>query len=420
MNGRAFWKIVLGVGCGLTFAVLLLLGTCTACVGKFAVDAKREYDRHEKALADLERACDSGDGKRCLELGNQYARNDPEPKPRIRAWERACELKEAQGCYRAGMFWKTDKYRMHADPSKAARFLEDACNAAIHDACTEVAGLYHEGAQGSIARDLNKARRFYQRGCDGGAASACDALAFIYRSDKSTARQSSALFERACELGLSSSCVFLAEHHFTGFGVAPDVDQGRKLLAIACEKKESMACLALQGPRPQAAGNKLATKRAWRQLANSPSAVAILQNTQSNREALTQLLALRDAYARVDTTDAHPEMAQHVDALRAWTDDAIRYFEDAVRRDRAAADLQWLTVPFRIATEKNEQGERDAETFVRGLRKGGNDSHDLTANPNAPQEVRDLVYRLGALMKYRDPLALRLEMADGSFLAEAN
>lgn len=419
MAGLSFGKILLGVGCALSLGALLLLGTCTACVGKFAMDVSREHERHQKALAERERACDGGDGKQCLELGDYYATHEPEPKPRLHAYERACKLKEPRGCYQAGMLWKSRRRGMNTDPAKAARFLEEACDGAVHDACTELASLYHEG-QDSIARDLKAARRFYRKGCNGDAASACEALASMDRADAGSARQSSMLYERACNLGLASSCVFLAEHYFVGYGVSADVDRGRTLLGIACDRKERMACAALQGSRPPVTGNKLATKRAWRQLNDSPSAVAILQNVHTNKDALARLRELRDTYARVDTAGAHPEMVMHIDAWRTWTDDAIRYFEEAARRDRVAGDLQFITVPFAIATEKNERGERDAGTFVTGIHKGIRESHELTADPNAPKEVHDLVSRLQGLVAHRDPLTLRLEMAHGVFMSAQN
>jgi hypothetical protein len=57
-GGSNFWKIALGVGCGVVLAVLALLGMCTAIVGKVAVDASEQMEKQKsekhQALASLE------------------------------------------------------------------------------------------------------------------------------------------------------------------------------------------------------------------------------------------------------------------------------------------------------------------------------------------------------------------------------
>jgi TPR repeat protein len=419
-DGRtSFWKIILGVGCGLSLVALLMVGTCTACVGKVALDTARDYERQKNALAALELGCKNGDGRRCVELGDHNARYLPEQQQTILAYERACELKEIKGCYKAGLFWKKNHYRIDSDPSKAAQYLKKACDGAVREACTELASLYRNG-QGSVSRNVQSARSLYQQGCDAGSATACQSLAFMYKNGEGTAsdpRKSSALFGRACEEGLPSSCVSLAEHYFVGFGVPTDVDRGRNLLDVACRKREVVACQALEGSRPELKGNKLATKRAWNQMLEGPSALAIFENVQTNKEVLARLSRFRDAYARIDATEAHPELVQHLSESRAWADDAIRYFEDAERRRRMAADLEYITVIARVATEKNEQGERDITTFLRAEEKGKQDSEDFTANPDAPEDLRSLGERMQRLAAHHYPLALRLEMAHGVLLS---
>lgn len=415
----SFWKIILGVGCGLSLVALLMLGTCTACVSKVALDAAQEYERQKNALAALELACKNGDGKRCVELGDHNARYLPDQQLTIRAYERACELKETQGCYKAGLFWRTDHYRVDADQSKAAKHLRKACDGAVREACTELASLYRDG-QGSVPRNVQRARALYQQGCDAGSATACQSLAVMYKNGKGTAsnpRKSSALFGRACEEGLPSSCVSLAEHYFAGFGVPIDGDRGRNLLDVACRKGEVVACRALEGSRPELKGTQLATKRAWNQIMEGPSVLAIFENVQTNQEVLARLRRFRDAYARIDATEAHPELVQYLTESRAWADDAIRYFEDAERRRRAAADLEFITVLARVATEKNDQGERDITTVLRAKEKGIQDSKYLTSNPDAPEALRSLGERMQRLAAHQYPLALRLEMAHGVLLS---
>lgn len=43
-GSTSFWKIFLGVGCGIVLAVALLMGACTACVGKAALEVSKQQE----------------------------------------------------------------------------------------------------------------------------------------------------------------------------------------------------------------------------------------------------------------------------------------------------------------------------------------------------------------------------------------
>jgi|GEM_PF-4525254 len=47
-SGSSFWKIMFGVGCGLMLAVFVMLGTCTMCVGKVALDASQQIEKQKE------------------------------------------------------------------------------------------------------------------------------------------------------------------------------------------------------------------------------------------------------------------------------------------------------------------------------------------------------------------------------------
>jgi hypothetical protein len=53
-NGGTFWKIMMGVGCGITLAVLALLSMCTACIGKVALDVEQQKEAKRRALTAVE------------------------------------------------------------------------------------------------------------------------------------------------------------------------------------------------------------------------------------------------------------------------------------------------------------------------------------------------------------------------------
>jgi Na+-transporting methylmalonyl-CoA/oxaloacetate decarboxylase gamma subunit len=57
-SGSSFWKIMFGVGCGVVLAVLVMLGMCTMCVGKVALDTTQQIEKQKQekkqSLASLE------------------------------------------------------------------------------------------------------------------------------------------------------------------------------------------------------------------------------------------------------------------------------------------------------------------------------------------------------------------------------
>lgn len=241
----------------------------------------------------------------------------------------------------------------------------------------------------------------------------------MYRNANGISRdrkKAASLFSRACDAGVARSCVLLAEQHFVGWGVTQDPVQGRKLLELACSKSDAMACGALSTPLATAGGTTPDTVRAWKELTAAPAPLAVFDDAQTNQDFLERLSRLRRAYQGINTNNADPELARYVADWLTWTDDASRYFDDQERRRKMAGDLAFITVLARVATEKNEQGERDVASMQRGMEKGRRDSRMLTRNPNEDRDANALGERARALAAHQDPLALRLEMAHGVYL----
>lgn len=377
-------------------------------------------ESQEKAT--LERACKSGDASGCLALGRYYARyHAHEPSRSALSYEKACEGGVLEGCHRAGVFWKTDHYRADADAAKAVKLLKKACDGGVADACGEMAELYRVG-KGTIRRNRRMAADLYQKACDGGSGNACHERALMYitiKGVKPDRKKAASLYAKACGANVARSCVHLAEYHFVGWGVSRDPARGRDLLELACSKGDALACLAIKAPPGIGGGTAADTARAWKEMVGLPSAFAVLDGAQTNRDFLGRLSQLKSLYQRIDTDNADPELRQYIADWLVWTDDATRYFSDQERRREMAGELQFLTVIARVATEKNEYGERDAASVERGMRKGVRDSKIATRNPNEQREANALGERARTLAAYRDPLSLRLEMAHGVYLPPA-
>ena len=52
-GGSSFLKIMIGVGCGVVLAVVALLGMCTMCVGKVAVDTSQRIEQQKQEKRQL-------------------------------------------------------------------------------------------------------------------------------------------------------------------------------------------------------------------------------------------------------------------------------------------------------------------------------------------------------------------------------
>jgi len=94
-----------------------------------------------------------------------------------------------------------------ADPKKASKYFEMACDIDVYEFCAKAGFLYLQG--NGVTKDMKKAISFNQKACDGGVGFSCMTLGVMaYRGDgmKQDKEKAISLFKQACELGDENGC----------------------------------------------------------------------------------------------------------------------------------------------------------------------------------------------------------------------
>lgn len=110
------------------------------------------------APAQLQAACDKGDGQACYDLGTRYEEGDGVAKNADRAvtlYERSCEIGDAGNCWYLGT-------------------------------------VYEDGGFGLVAPNVNRAAALYRKGCERGDGNACFSLGLLYKAGKGVPRNPAA------------------------------------------------------------------------------------------------------------------------------------------------------------------------------------------------------------------------------------
>ncbi len=94
--------------------------------------------------AEKQKACEAGDAKACLDLGDMYA--------------------QGQG--------------VEKSPSKAFDLFKNACDGGDAYGCNNLGWMYQKGE--GVEKSLSKAAELYKKACDGGMALSCSSLADPY------------------------------------------------------------------------------------------------------------------------------------------------------------------------------------------------------------------------------------------------
>lgn len=380
----------------------------------------------DPANANLYQACNGGDGKSCVALGENYENGNRvgwQPERAIALYERACNSGYAEGCRHAGYFLEKPHALLQANCNRAARLLAKACDAGLLDTCTELATLYHIGP---IRHDQRRAVRLYEHACEGGAAEACLGLGAMYRTGKGVKtdeKRAAAFYRLGCEYGGARACLCLGEHFFIGWGVPTDVITGKTFVSKACSLNDAMACAVLQPPEPTRSGSVNATKLAWKKLISAPRAADLFRvGVRSNREAIAALEQFRAGYERLDCRGADPELTAYVAEWKSWATDMITLCQRDQHQQQSASDVETFAGLLGATFEKNERGDRDGESLERGMAEGSAVGRNIAevAGASARAQInakgKALGERARRLADYQDVLALRLEMSYHVFL----
>lgn len=205
------------------------------------------------AVAIYLEVCDGGNGQGCTLAGHLYAdgadRGDAAKsivKDEARAlelYEKACALKEPNGCFEAGNAYGIGRLNTKQDAQKSYDYLTTACeNGGPVEAC-EFASMVKK----TLDRGTPEEREAL---CKGGDVKACQDLGMDYRYGEHgvalDVQKALEIFGVSCDAGDGGSCAMAALIHEKGeLTGEPDLAQMDKLLSRACDQDFPMACKAL-------------------------------------------------------------------------------------------------------------------------------------------------------------------------------
>lgn len=158
-------------------------------------------------------------------------------------YERACESGIGEGCHNLGVVLGEGLPDVPADPARATAGFDRGCERGFGPACGALGGSLVRGT--GVPPDPAVARAVFTRGCDLGDAVSCAGLAELLltagRPDEARAR---ALLSTACDGGLPAACRGRADLLRVGLGGPVDKPTAAALYRRACLDGDGMACNA--------------------------------------------------------------------------------------------------------------------------------------------------------------------------------
>jgi uncharacterized protein len=213
----------------------------------------------EMTEVDLQVECNYGYGSvdACLELILRLAKDNKTPESAIGAVRLAgdlCSQGVGRACYYMATFQRFGRGGLFASDTEAARYLRQACDLGLADACNDL-GLAHQTGRG-VAQDLEAAAASLQKACDRDMGRGCYNLGLLeeqrrgeqHPSATKAFRKAILLFRRDCDAGDFDSCGLLGYMYAQGLGVGKDPRRARELFQWACEKGSAIGCDGLESP----------------------------------------------------------------------------------------------------------------------------------------------------------------------------
>ena len=222
-----------------TYRTYAVRGTERAAINKPPEQVEQEARAFRASVA----ACDSGDTAACVALGKAYEFGMGTPQVRPVAailYDEACELGNAEGCYRLGVLDSVAKYGLGG--ANAALSYERACDLGSAKGCLALADMLSEGD--AISRDIVRAEALFRSVCDAGEVAACHELAtLLVIPDRGPAANAEAveLLEGLCGAGDFASCnrlFYLSSNEDFPAPIPPKA----QLLRLACSAGDAYRC----------------------------------------------------------------------------------------------------------------------------------------------------------------------------------
>jgi TPR repeat protein len=236
-------------------AILLLLAAAPGLArGDGEVDPGKGPGRSGR------KACDAGDNRACVELGEHFVDvyfssgsrggHAKDADAAVALFRKACGRGDVAGCRQVG--WSLDEGIAGHDPEKAREYYREACDKGDGGGCTLLADMMEKGHD--VRRVAAESLALYQKACSGriaelGCLSGCDNLGGMYQYGTAPLpedrRRAVEMYDKACGVGCSPSCDKAADLLLGGAGVPEDAARAARLYERACNERFSPACASL-------------------------------------------------------------------------------------------------------------------------------------------------------------------------------
>jgi TPR repeat protein len=182
-------------------------------------------------------ACEGGDAPACTVLAEKMIGDGTRTNDAISLFAQACHRGDPYACGEYGVL-----LARRPEQSKLSElYFERACGGGVASACRTLISRAREAA----LVDKERVRALLERACGAADAQSCvelgDGLRLGWFALQSTA-QAAIRYRTACEGGLVSGCLHLAELTAQGDGVALDLARASELYTRACGAGSELAC----------------------------------------------------------------------------------------------------------------------------------------------------------------------------------
>lgn len=151
-----------------------------------------------------------------------------------------CKAGDMKSCSNLGVLLVDDGLGYPADPPRAAKLFEKACDADELTACVNLGTMLMRGT--GIGKDEAAGEKLYVRACDGEIGDACNELG-LWRFDAGDTVGAAKLFEKGCNAKSGDACISLGGMALEGTSpVSQDHRLAHKLFAEACKLGVAAGC----------------------------------------------------------------------------------------------------------------------------------------------------------------------------------
>jgi len=184
----------------------------------------------------------------CVELGESYYEGDGVARDPTRAakyYEQACEGGYARGCNNLGFLYARGE-GVGQDQGRAAELYQQACNNGWASGCYNL-GVSYAGGFG-VSLDHSRAAELYRQACNSGWVLGCYNLGAMYDDGEGVGQDrphAAQYYERACEGGYARGCNNLGLLYSQGHGVRQDKSRAAELYKHACDGGGAVGCYNL-------------------------------------------------------------------------------------------------------------------------------------------------------------------------------